>query len=707
MRRLLFASIAALTFISANETVARDSLALKRGDCQPQLDRDKAIAACTRLIQSGKLSRTELEDAYVTRAHLFTDQALMSSNQTFLGQALVDRTDYLRATTGRGKAIDDFGKAIELDPDNAKLYKGRSFAYRDTSRYKEAIEDMNVVIRLKPDIGEFHQRGEFFLRDGQYAAAVADFNRVIAMDASAQNYLSLAVERRGTAYMGLGEYTRAIDDFSEVMRLANSSTDFMSGAGMRAYAYRAAQQYDKAISDYDELLRRNPKVTGYYLYRAMANIEAGRLADAQADLDRGGSSGFSALISYIVQARQGNDDDSRLKAEVTTPDLQGADLLIYELFLGRSTPDRVVAAAEAKMSLHAWPERSLLCRTKGFVGEWYLLKRKIAEAREQFKYVADNCGAISSALMIFPTAIAELARLRAEPDQSSTKVSSPSKASDATGPPEGPAADVKVLTPSKPLEAVVSLGQSAVANQDRRVALVIGNSKYKNVPALINPVHDAEMVAGVLKRTGFEDVTLLEDLNKDAMVDALRNFAAKTEKADWAVVYYAGHGMEVGGINYLIPVDARLATDRDTGFEAVPLDQVLNAAERASRLRLVILDACRDNPFKSQMKRTLVVAASRGVSVGLAPIEPDPGTLVVYAAKSGEKASDGDGDHGPFAIAFVKDVLTPGLEVRRLFDFVRDDVLEMTHREQQPFSYGSISGRQDFYFVAPTTKSDN
>jgi uncharacterized caspase-like protein len=178
-----------------------------------------------------------------------------------------------------------------------------------------------------------------------------------------------------------------------------------------------------------------------------------------------------------------------------------------------------------------------------------------------------------------------------------------------------------------------------------------------------------------------------------------RDFAARAETADWAVVYYAGHGMEVGGVNYLIPIDAKIAADRDIGFEAVPLEQILNAAERAKKLRLVILDACRDNPFANQMKRTLTVA-SRSVSQGLAAVEPEAGTLVVYAAKDGETALDGDGISSPFASAFVKNLPTPGLEVRRLFDFVRDDVMEATGRKQKPFSYGSISGRQDFYFVA-------
>jgi hypothetical protein len=238
-----------------------------------------------------------------------------------------------------------------------------------------------------------------------------------------------------------------------------------------------------------------------------------------------------------------------------------------------------------------------------------------------------------------------------------------------------------------------------VLNNDHRVALVIGNSTYENVAALPNPERDANLVADALKRTGFKSVTLLTNLRKDALISALRDFAARAETADWAVVYYAGHGMEVGGINYLIPTDTKIAVDRDIGFEAVPLEQVLNAAERAKKLRLVVLDACRDNPFASQMKRTLTVA-SRSVSQGLAAVEPEAGTLVVYAARDGEIALDGDGINSPFASALVKNLPTPGLEVRRLFDFVRDDVMEATGRKQKPFSYGSISGRQDFYFVA-------
>ncbi len=181
------------------------------------------------------------------------------------------------------------------------------------------------------------------------------------------------------------------------------------------------------------------------------------------------------------------------------------------------------------------------------------------------------------------------------------------------------------------------------------------------------------------------------------MFDTFRAFSAEAEKADWAVIYFAGHGMEMAGINYLIPVEARLANDRDVDYEAIALEKVINAVEGARRLRLVLLDACRDNPFVKQMRRSTV---SRSIGRGLAQTEPEADTLVVYAAKHGQVALDGDDGNSPFATALIGRMKTPGLEVRRLFDLVRDDVMSSTNRRQQPFRYGSVSGSEDFYFVA-------
>jgi hypothetical protein len=259
------------------------------------------------------------------------------------------------------------------------------------------------------------------------------------------------------------------------------------------------------------------------------------------------------------------------------------------------------------------------------------------------------------------------------------------------------ATDPAVTAQVAPVNVAPVVTPPGSAKPETRIALVIGNSGYKNVPRLANPARDADSIVASLKRIGFQSVSRHADLGHAKMNEVLRSFAVETEKADWAVVYFAGHGLEIAGVNYLIPVDARLASDNVVPLEAISLDNVMSAVVGARKLRMVLLDACRDNPFVAQMKRSL---ASRSVGRGLGRIEPEAGTLVVFAAKHGEVALDGSGQNSPFAASLAKRILTPGLDVRRLFDLVRDDVLEATARKQQPFTYGSLPGREDFYFVS-------
>ncbi|MEY9730334.1 hypothetical protein ABIA07_006235 [Bradyrhizobium yuanmingense] len=224
----------------------------------------------------------------------------------------------------------------------------------------------------------------------------------------------------------------------------------------------------------------------------------------------------------------------------------------------------------------------------------------------------------------------------------------------------------------------------------KRVALVLANSAYQHAPSLANPVNDGSVMAKTLKEAGFDVVDSRHDLSALETRRVLRDFADATRDAEIAVVYYAGHGIEVEGSNYLIPVDAKLERDTDVFDEALSLDRVLVAVEPAKQLRLVILDACRDNPFSKRMKRTV---ASRGIGRGLAQVEPSsPNTLIAYSAKAGFTAQDGDGANSPFTIALSKHLTTPGLDVRRAFGFVRDDVLKSTGNKQEPFVYGSLGG---------------
>jgi uncharacterized caspase-like protein len=240
------------------------------------------------------------------------------------------------------------------------------------------------------------------------------------------------------------------------------------------------------------------------------------------------------------------------------------------------------------------------------------------------------------------------------------------------------------------LAAAILATSGLSAYADKRVALVIGNSAYKNVGQLKNPANDAAAVVGMFKKAGFDSVDLKLDLSVVDMRRALREFGNKARDADVAVIYYAGHGIELDGTNYLIPVDATLETDTDVLDETFALDRVLFSVEAAKQLRLVILDACRDNPFAKTMKRTI---GSRAVGRGLAKVEPSsPNTMIAFAAKAGSTASDGDSKNSPFATSLVEHLATPGLDLRKAFGFVRDDVLKATNNTQEPFVYGSLGG---------------
>ena len=226
---------------------------------------------------------------------------------------------------------------------------------------------------------------------------------------------------------------------------------------------------------------------------------------------------------------------------------------------------------------------------------------------------------------------------------------------------------------------------SALAGQ--RVALVIGNASYAHASSLANPLNDATDIAAALDRLGFA-VTRMDNADEREMRRGLKQFSLAASASEMAVVFYAGHGIEVDKRNFLIPVDARLLSDADVEFETVPLDLLSRAVERAKGLRLIVLDACRDNPFAVKMQRS---GATRSIGRGLASVEPSGETLVAYAAKEGTVAADGEGRNSPYTTALLAHLEEPGLEVGLMFRKVRDAVLAATGGRQEPFVYGSLS----------------
>ena len=251
--------------------------------------------------------------------------------------------------------------------------------------------------------------------------------------------------------------------------------------------------------------------------------------------------------------------------------------------------------------------------------------------------------------------------------------------------------------------AVVVLAVPSFALADGRVALVAGNSTYAHIGRLPNPDNDAADMSAALRRLGFE-VTTEFDAARVELTEALRAFTRRSAGADVSLVFYASHGIEMDGVNYLVPVDARLERDVDVRFETVTVDDLLVATSGAS-LRLVILDACRNNPLARSMQRT---AATRTVSGGsFADLNEDllgDETLVAYAAAAGTTAADGRGRNSPYTAALLSHLETP-LEVGLLFRRVRAQVLAATNGAQRPHEYHSLVGEHYLPRTLPTGAS--
>ena len=236
---------------------------------------------------------------------------------------------------------------------------------------------------------------------------------------------------------------------------------------------------------------------------------------------------------------------------------------------------------------------------------------------------------------------------------------------------------------------------------EKRVALVIGNSAYKHTNELANPKNDASDIAAALMALGFEVVDGL-DLGKAAMDRKVRDFAAVLSGAGAAVFFYAGHGLQVGGVNYLVPVDAQLTTAAGLDFEMLRLDLVQRTMEREAKTNILFLDACRDNPLARNLARAMGTR-SGDIGRGLAAAESGVGTLISFSTQPGNVAIDGTGRNSPFAEALVKHITASTDPLGDLLVAVRNDVMAATEKKQVPWEHSALTGR--FYFKAPAPEA--
>lgn len=232
-----------------------------------------------------------------------------------------------------------------------------------------------------------------------------------------------------------------------------------------------------------------------------------------------------------------------------------------------------------------------------------------------------------------------------------------------------------------------------------RVALVIGMARYAHIESLDNTTNDAQLIADTLTGIGFE-VTLITDAGYQDLRKAMDSFAFRSETADLALIYFAGHGIEVQGENFLVPVDADVRSTPDVQRQSVSLTDMLATVDKARLMRIVILDSCRNNPFGDVLDVTLAASGEQQAG-GLAPPSPERGTLVAFAAQDGQVALDGTTNNSPFALALADRMKAPGLEISLMFRQVRDAVLAATFNQQEPHTYGSLSGVPFYLAGAP------
>ena len=507
--------------------------------------------------------------------------------------------------------------------------------------YDAALAALNKALELDPDNATvLNSRGLAYSNKGEEDRALADFDLALQRRPN----FSAPFNNRGLIYLRRGELQRAFDEFNIALSLNSGNNRYANLLNLgRVQTLR--KQYESALTYFAEGKPLNP--TGWQIpgYRCITYTEMGRLDEALADCNE-----------VLAQ---------------------------HPRFAGPLVRRGKVYHAKGNLDAALRDYNEALRLSPNFVNG-YVARGQLHEQRKDMAAARADYRSAGAALTKFDEYEVTLARRFAKERLAALIAADPSLRSQSMEPVAPPAG--KPAAPAAP-----------TASATRKVALIVGNGAYRSVPPLANPPRDAKLMADTLRSLGFQIVTLAPDLARDQFFAALREFGREAERADWAVVYYAGHGMEIGGINYLIPTDAKLAVDHDAEKQAVALEQVIAAVSGARKLRLVMLDACRDNPFEKNMQHTMAVKL---VSKGLSNIEPEAGFMVVYAAKHGETALDGDSLNSPFATALAREIRVPKVEVRRLFDIVRDDVWKATNHQQQPFTYGSLPGREDFYFVA-------
>jgi tetratricopeptide (TPR) repeat protein len=480
-------------------------------------------------------------------------------------------------------------------------------------------------------------------------AAIPACSRIIESGQAQGHDLAVAYRFRGVALGRKGDFDHAISDFDQAILL---DPNFALAYRGRGFAWERKGDLDRAIAEDGEAIRLDPKDSIAFNNRGFAWQRKGDLDRAIADYDeaiRLAPNNAQAFNNRGYSRQRKGDRDGAIADYTEAIRLNPNFLLAYfhrgTIWRAKGDFDRAVADYTEAIRLDPGNTNAFASRGLAYEG-----KRDLERARTDFK----------AALALPP---------KNDVDKWGRDTSQ---------------ARLAVLTQGSSTSPGMATASRATGS---RLALVIGNGAYRNAPPLPNPPGDARAVAKVLRGVGFQ-VVEATDLDRGAMERAILEFLQKAASARVRLVFFAGHGIQVDGSNYLVPIDAKVASKGTAAFELIDLDRVLKGLDDEAQANIIILDSCRDNPFETR------IGASRSArGAGLAGYSSvAPGTLIAFATAPGNTAADGAGAHSPFTTALLKHIGTPKLEVTQMLTRVRVDVVAATEKKQVPWVNTSLLG---------------
>lgn len=529
----------------------------------------------------------------------------------------------------------------------------------ETTPADQMVDACTKIIALKVFKGEqlamvYFWRAVGWNKKGDYAKVITDATEAIRLQPSQAVY-----NLRGSAYYDKGDYNIAIADFDDALKLGPPSGIIFHNRGN---AWRGKHDYAKAIADYDMAIKADPKSAFSFQNRGMSKQALGDLDGALADINQA------------------------IRLDPTLPQPLINRTAIWR---ARGDLDRAIAdGSEAIRLAKEKPPVNIMTPPNSVLIVGYIHRALAYEAKGDYAHAREDYNATLA--IMAPDAGSKAKQATAKVRLSLVTDSSTPIPHDA---PTTPPAAV----PAPQQTGAMPAPSPASAARGMRMALVIGNGAYAHVKALPNPPNDARALAKSLRDIGF---TVAEgvDLDRAAMQKMTRDFLRDAARAQVALVYYAGHGVQVDGRNYLIPVDIELKPGTRMTEAMIDMDTIMAGLDDQVRTNILIFDACRNNPMAPQVASTGTNRGIEGASGLAAPTSLGAGTtlgagtLIAFATAPGQVALDGEGANSPFSAALSRHIGTPGLEVQQMLTRVRAEVVSSTKNKQVPWSNSSLLG---------------